>query len=80
MYLVLVASAMLRAEMAYLLERVGSTLIGWRRHGQGEHINRVSGHSHIDQRRDQALCSRRGCWPDTSGSRRERRGDFSTQD
>lgn len=58
-YLAPVASAMLQADMAYQLERAGNTLIAWGRHGRGEHINRVSGHSHIDERRDQALRSQR---------------------
>jgi hypothetical protein len=59
-YLVPVASAMLQADMAYQLERVGNALVAWGRHGQGEHINRTTGHSHIDERRDQQLRSRRG--------------------
>ena len=58
-YLVPVASAMLQADTAYLLQRIGNTLIAWGRHGQGEHIDRFSGESHIDERRDQALRSRR---------------------
>ena len=58
-YLAPVASAMLQAERAYLLERIGNTLIAWGRHGQGEHINRTTGHSRIDERRDQALRSQR---------------------
>ena len=59
-YLVPVASAMMQADMAYLLERVGNTLIAWGRHGQGEHIDRTTGQSRIDERRDQLLRSRRG--------------------
>jgi hypothetical protein len=58
-YLAPVASAMLQAETAYLLERVANTLIAWGRHGQGEHIDRTTGHSHIDERRDRALRSQR---------------------
>lgn len=58
-YLLPVASAMLQADIAYQLERVGNALIAWGRHGQGEHINRTTGHSHIDERRDQALRSQR---------------------
>lgn len=59
-YLAPVASAMLQADTACLLERVGNTLIAWGRHGQGQHIDRVTGHSHIDERQDQLLRSRRG--------------------
>ena len=58
-YLVPVASAIVQADMAYLLERVGNTLVAWGRHGQGDHINRTTGHSHIDERRDQALRAQR---------------------
>jgi hypothetical protein len=55
--LVTVASNLAIAEE---LTRLGNVLIAFGRHGPGNHIDRYSGDSSIDLRREQALRSRQG--------------------
>lgn len=57
-YLTPLLSSMAQADVTHQLERIGDTLISWARHGQGEHVDRYTGRSEIDARRDAAWRAR----------------------